>query len=125
MALDTILLFKVLFNKNRTPRDVSYFDGVRRIVGDSIEAVEENFGIEFSCGDGKYLSQLPDSELPQYDGKVSFDFPPLLRETGKPLPEELVFRIQEHPKTGELRCRVGVYKQSRIKWVSFVSVPLR
>lgn len=125
MSLETILLVKVLFNKDRTSLDADNFNKVHRFVGGSIEKVEEKFGVEFSCGDGKYPSQVPDSELSQYDGKVSLVFPPPLRETGKPLPEELVFRIQEHPKTGELRCRVGVYKQSRIKWVSFVSVPLR
>jgi hypothetical protein len=118
MALETILLVKVLFNKDRTSLDADNFNKVHRFVGGSIEKVEEKFGVEFSCGDGKYPSQVPDSELPQYDGKVSLVFPPRLGGKQKPLPEELVFRVQEHPKTGETRCQVGVQTRTHVKWLS-------
>jgi len=37
---------------------------------DCVEAIESNFGIEFSCGDGKYISDLDDKELQKYDGEV-------------------------------------------------------
>lgn len=118
MSLETTLLVKILFNKDRTPLDTDNFNKVHRVVGESIEKVEERFGIEFSCGDGKYPSLVTDSELSKYDGKVSFDFPPRLEGKQKPLPEELVFRVQEHTKTGETRCQVGVQTRTHVKWLS-------
>jgi len=58
----------------------------------SVEDVEHNFGIEFSCGDGKYYGDfyrsspnghslsaiVSDEELEKYDGKVCTDTPPRL-----------------------------------------------
>lgn len=45
----------------------------------SIEQTEQAFNIEFSCGDGKYLSDIEDNEedLEKYDGEVSTEFPPI------------------------------------------------
>lgn len=40
----------------------------------SIENVEHKFNIEYSCGDGKYLSDLSLQEELQYDGKVCENF---------------------------------------------------
>jgi hypothetical protein len=45
---------------------------------DSIESIESCFGIEFSCGDGLYLSDIEDDEvlLDKYDGEVCTDSMP-------------------------------------------------
>ena len=49
------------------------FDNLRSYFG-SVEAVEKAFEIEFSCGDGKFLSDDSDfadeEELGRYDGEV-------------------------------------------------------
>ena len=44
----------------------------------SVEDVEQNFEIEFSCGDDKYLSDLEGEELEKYDGKVCTETCPRL-----------------------------------------------
>lgn len=63
----------------------------------SVEDIEENFDIEFSCGDGKYLRDLwewsesgdalkavvADEELLKYDGNVCTNHPPRQREEKK------------------------------------------
>jgi len=45
---------------------------------DNIESIERNFGLEFSCGDGKYLSdiEIDAAELEKYDGQVCVVGPP-------------------------------------------------
>jgi hypothetical protein len=52
------------------------FDKLRNYFG-SVEAIERAFEIEFSCGDGKFLSDDSDfaneEELEEYDGQVCFD----------------------------------------------------
>jgi len=67
------------------------YDKLHKYVG-SVEAIEEAFGIEFSCGDGKFLSDLwewsengeglsatvADEELEKYDGNVCLQTPPRL-----------------------------------------------
>jgi len=119
MPFMTTLLIMASFKKDRTPSDVSDFNKIIRECGRCIEEVEENFGIEFSCGDGKYLSQIgvDDPELRKYDGHVSFEYPPLNRMNKEVLPIELVFRVQEDPKTLEVRYQIGLRKKSAIKWI--------
>lgn len=70
----------------------------------SVEDIEENFDIEFSCGDGKYLRDLwdlwdpqvgnsADEELLKYDGNVCTDHPPRERETNKPFKPNKPYRF--------------------------------
>lgn len=74
------------------------FGKLRKFCG-SVEDMEEAFDIDFSCGDGKYLSDLwewsesgdslkaavADEELEKYDGNVCTLFPPRRREDRKEL----------------------------------------
>ena len=58
--------------------DLGTFDRLRKLLG-SVEEVECSFAIEFSCGDGKYLSDLnTKEEIEKYDGKVCLLTPPRL-----------------------------------------------
>lgn len=50
-----------------------------------IEGIERYFNIEFSCGDGKYLSELDDEELEKYDGNVCLLTPPKVSNTREQL----------------------------------------
>lgn len=68
------------------------YDKLHKYLG-SVEAIEEAFNLEFSCGDGKFLSDLwewsengeglsatvADEELEKYDGNVCLQTPPRLR----------------------------------------------
>jgi len=49
------------------------------------EQFERNFGLEFSCGDGLFVSDFGDDDdelLDKYDGFVDFFAPPRNEETG-------------------------------------------
>jgi hypothetical protein len=49
-----------------------------------VESVERKFGIEFSCGDGFFLSDpLTDEQLEKYDGQVDLTFPARVMDTKK------------------------------------------
>ena len=54
------------------------FDRLRKLLV-SVEDIECSFAIEFSCGDGKYLSDLDTKEeIEKYDGNVCLLTPPRL-----------------------------------------------
>ena len=58
--------------------DLGTFDRLRKLLG-SVEDIECSFAIEFSCGDGKYLSDLDTKEeIEKYDGNVCLITPPRL-----------------------------------------------
>jgi hypothetical protein len=58
--------------------DLGTFDRLRKLLG-SVEDIECSFAIEFSCGDGKYLSDLDTKEeIEKYDGNVCLLTPPRL-----------------------------------------------
>ncbi len=58
--------------------DLGTFDRLRKLLG-SVEDIECSFAIEFSCGDGKYLSDLnTKEEIEKYDGNVCLLTPPRL-----------------------------------------------
>jgi hypothetical protein len=73
----------------------------------SVEDIEENFDIEFSCGDGKYLSdfwqwmefdnpleeEAADKELKKYDGNVCTNHPPRHREDKKQFKVDKPYRF--------------------------------
>jgi hypothetical protein len=92
---------------------------------DCIEALEEAFGIEFSCGDGKYFSDFwkwteggalianwPDTiecdeEVAKYDGQVCLNTPPRLNPIKMSMVQEQMkankeyrFTIKYFPKAG-------------------------
>jgi hypothetical protein len=97
------------------------FDKLRKHF-DCIEAIEEAFNIEFSCGDGKFLSDhwkwsksrnglsasTSDEELEKYDGKVCLLTPPRLLPIKMSMAEEQMlpdkdyrFTIKYFPKFKE------------------------
>ena len=58
--------------------DLGTFDRLHKLLG-SVEDIEYSFAIEFSCGDGKYLSDLDTKEeIEKYDGNVCLITPPRL-----------------------------------------------
>ncbi len=91
----------------------------------STENIEQAFGVEFSCGDGKFMSdmykwsdnkeglicQVTDEELEKYDGNVCLKTPPRIFETKKLLkidkPQKFVVKCSD--KTEEqiffLNCK--------------------
>jgi hypothetical protein len=77
----------------------------------SVEHIEQAFQIEFSCGDGKFMSdmykwtenkgalicQVTDEELEKYDGNVCLKTPPKNITTNK------LFRVDK-PYTFVIKC---------------------
>lgn len=55
----------------------------------NVESFEATFNCEFSCGDGKFLSELSDDELEKYDGYV--DWTRLSTEDGEYHNDKLEF----------------------------------
>jgi hypothetical protein len=88
--------------------DLGTFDRLRKLLG-SVEDIECSFAIEFSCGDGKYLSDLnTKEEIEKYDGKVCLLTPPrLVVIKMSQIPEQMRagkdyrFTIKYKPKTEE------------------------
>ena len=88
--------------------DLGTFDRLRKLLG-SVEEVECSFAIEFSCGDGKYLSDLnTKEEIEKYDGNVCLLTPPRLNVIKMSmLPEQMRagkdyrFTVKYNPKTEE------------------------
>lgn len=71
----------------------------------NIESFEDSFNIEFSCGDGKYLSEIDDDspDLEKYDGLIDLKYPPKDKETGKVLSSTKTysFRVKRKPGIDE------------------------
>ena len=98
----------------------------------SIEHIEEAFDIEFSCGDGKYLSDLwewsesgdslkakvADEELEKYDGNVCTDTPPRERESGKKFKVDKDYRFTI--KYSEAREELIFFLNSKKKFNQWV-----
>jgi hypothetical protein len=88
--------------------DLRAFDSLQQFLG-SIEEIECSFAIEFSCGDGKYLSDLyTHEELEKYDGKVCLHTPPRLNAIEvSQSPKQMLagkkyrFTVKYSPKTEE------------------------
>ena len=99
---------------------------------ESVEDIEENFNIEFSCGDGKYLSDFwewtesgdalkavaADEELLKYDGNVCTNHPPRYREDKKQFKVDKPYRftIKYSEKNEELIFFLNS-KEISSKWV--------
>lgn len=106
------------------------FEELVTMVG-SVEKLEECFGIEFSCGDGKYFSNLyswsdnkeglqasvTDDELLKYDGKVDLDFPPQFQEDQTPFvanrPYRFTIKMRGEEGDGELIFFINSKERSR------------
>jgi hypothetical protein len=103
----------------------------------SVEDLERNFQIEFSCGDGRYMSDLwrwsengdglqatvSDEELEQYDGNICVITPPRLNAIKMSMmPEQMKagknyrFTIKYFPKVEEEVYYINGKERSR-KWV--------
>lgn len=73
----------------------------------SVEAIEIAFEMEFSCGDGKFLSNdsdfADDQELGKYDGNVCLQSPPQSHVTRKLLKanKDYRFTVKYSEKTEE------------------------
>lgn len=101
---------------------------------DCVEDVEKAFGIEFSCGDGKFLSDfyqwttnneglkcvVSDEDLLKYDGNVCLKTPPRLNaltpsDTIKQLKanKDYRFTIKYFEKTGEEVYYINKQKRSQ------------
>jgi hypothetical protein len=88
--------------------DLGTFDRLRELLG-SVEDIEYSFAIEFSCGDGKYLSDLDTKEeIEKYDGNVCLLTPPRFNIIKmSQMPEQMkpnkdyLFTVKYNPKTEE------------------------
>jgi hypothetical protein len=95
------------------------FDRLVKLLG-CVEAVEQAFDIEFSCGDGKYFSDfqefpLDESEWRKYDGEVCLETPPRYGGDGHTLNKNKAynFKVLYNPKTEEQVCYINDKVTSR------------
>jgi hypothetical protein len=129
IKLDLNLIFPVVFGQTA-------FDKLVKYCG-SVEDVEQNFQIEFSCGDGKYFSDLwkwtdggeglhavgSDEELEKYDGKVCLIVPPRLNvikmsQVVEQLKAHTIYRfvVKYYPKNEEEVYYINSRERNR-RWV--------
>lgn len=131
--LDVSLIFPVVFGQTAYEKLVKYCG--------SVEDVEKNFAIEFSCGDGKYFSDFwkwtdggalvanwpdtpeADEEVAKYDGQVCTQTPPRLNSIKMSMvPEQMKahtiyrFTVKYFPRKEEEVYYINNKERSR-KWV--------
>lgn len=101
--------------------DLGTFDRLRKLLG-SVEDIEQSFAIEFSCGNGKYLSDLnTKEELEKYDGNVCLLTPPRLNVIKMSmLPERMKagkdyrFTVKYSPKTEQQIFYINGKERNRL-----------
>jgi hypothetical protein len=101
--------------------DRGTFDRLYKLLG-SVEAIEQSFAIEFSCGDGKYLSDLnTKEEIEKYDGNVCLLTPPrLVVIKMSQVPEQMRagkdyrFTIKYSPRTEEQIFLINGKERNRL-----------
>jgi hypothetical protein len=104
-----------------TEYDLGTFDRLRKLLG-SVEDIECSFAIEFSCGDGKYLSDLnTKEEIEKYDGNVCLLTPPRLNVIKMSmLPEQMKagkdyrFTVKYSPKTEQQIFYINGKERNRL-----------
>jgi hypothetical protein len=102
--------------------DLGTFDRLRKLLG-SVEAIEQSFAIEFSCGDGKYLSDLnTKEEIEKYDGNVCLLTPPRLNVIKmSQIPEQMKagkdynFTVKYNPKREEQIFYINGKERNRLE----------
>jgi hypothetical protein len=102
--------------------DLGTFDRLRELLG-SVEDIEYSFAIEFSCGDGKYLSDLDTKEeIEKYDGNVCLLTPPRLNVIKMSmLPEQMKagkdynFTVKYNPKTEQQIFYINGKERNRLE----------
>ena len=100
--------------------DLGTLDRLYKLLG-SVEDIECSFAIEFSCGDGKYLSDLnTKEEIEMYDGNVCLLTPPRLNVIKMSmLPEQMKsgkdyrLTVKYNPKTEEQVFYINSKERSR------------
>jgi hypothetical protein len=101
--------------------DLGTFDRLRKLLG-SVEDIECSFAIEFSCGDGKYLSDLDTrEEIEKYDGEVCLLTPPRLAVIKmSQVPEQMRagkdyrFTVKYSPKTEQQIFYINSKERNRL-----------
>ena len=101
--------------------DLGTFDRLRKLLG-SVEDIECSFAIEFSCGDGKYLSDLnTKEEIEKYDGNVCLLTPPrLVVIKMSQVPEQMKagkdyrFTVKYSPKTEQQIFYINGKERNRL-----------
>ena len=101
--------------------DLGTFDRLRKLLG-SVEDIECSFAIEFSCGDGKYLSDLnTKKEIEKYDGNVCLLTPPRLNVIKmSQIPEQMKagkdynFTVKYNPKTEQQIFYINGKERNRL-----------
>jgi hypothetical protein len=100
--------------------DLGTFDRLRKLLG-SVEDIECSFAIEFSCGDGKYLSDLnTKEEIEKYDGNVCLLTPPRfniikMSQMSEQMKsnKDYLFTVKYNPKTEEQIFYINRKERSR------------
>jgi hypothetical protein len=122
------------FPASQHSKDV--FDRLAKYMG-SVEDIERNFGVEFSCGDGKFLDELwqwsdnercikavvTDEEMEKYEGNVCLEsiprfLPMKMSQVIEPLKagKDYRFTIKYSRKTEEEIYYINSRERSR-KWI--------
>jgi hypothetical protein len=133
IVLDVVLSFPTDVETNRVFTKLYKFCG-------AVEDVENDFGIEFSCGDGKYFSDYwywteggslvanyhtdeEYEEVAKYDGKVCLLTPPRFKQTKRSqVPEQMEqdkryrFTVKYYEKSQQYVFYINGKERSR-KWV--------
>ena len=98
--------------------DHQTLDRLHKLLG-SVEQIEIDFEIEFSCGDNLYLSDIEDDDaaLAKYDGNVCYLSPPRFVDTGEvfKLNKDYRFSVKnrEYGDTTECRFYLNGKERSR------------
>jgi hypothetical protein len=115
------------------PSDIHNCKAFERLCSffDCVEGAEIAFRLEFSCGDGKYLSDIENntSELSKYDGLVSLEYPARLNPVKMSQVQEVLkntarFTIKHYPSAKEVVFYVNGKERSRKSADSYVAQEL-
>jgi len=98
--------------------DMQTLDRMYKLLG-SIEQVEKDFDIEFSCGDEKYLSDIENDmeELDLYDGYVCPLHPPRYRDNlvKFSLNKNYLFEVKSYGKKEPYTLRFYINNKERTR----------
>lgn len=84
----------------------------------NVEEMESLFDIEFSCGDGLFLSDIENNPelFAKYDDAVDYQFPPRFNDSGKLLIGKFKFicyELDDNEWMGKIECLNPVYMDNK------------
>lgn len=113
MSKETLLSIELEFSAAN--KDWNESEGMRALTHflGCVETIEKVFQIEFSCGDGKHMSELDmdTEENKKYDGVVDYTHPVLCFKNGHTLPKIHLELISENEE-GDCYTKVNGKKRA-------------